>query len=315
MGMVNIMDIVALLDHLYIGYDPLPDPVAANVDLCNGVDLGDLMLLIYKNYIDLSIVLCDGSIDCDYQSEGNTVELAVSFWPHEDIEYTDPNLMQIDMWVQNASELKAAEMYCSWDNPKVRFVGYETSSDVDSAFYPDSTFTDLAIGGDNFSQTFFFRGYNIYRGLPADPGNKWIWVRYLFEVDGWTAGDSIVIDLDPIPSGAELTMVGLQPPGVPYGFTPEWGGRLVIKDGFEQCCGMYVDPPDETGNTNCSYDGKITLSDITRLIDKVYISKDVLCCSPNGNTNSSVDRKHTLSDITKLIDRVYITKLPAGACL
>ena len=53
------------------------------------------------------------------------------------------------------------------------------------------------------------------------------------------------------------------------------------------CCGIYTDgiiwPLGYTGNTNCSYDGKRTLSDITKLIDNVYISKEALCCYNAGN--------------------------------
>ncbi len=70
-----------------------------------------------------------------------------------------------------------------------------------------------------------------------------------------------------------------------------------------------------TGNCNCSVDGKLTLSDITILIDNVYISKSPLCCQPNGNTNGSEDCKRTLSDITKLIDAVYISKAPTADCM
>ncbi len=89
------------------------------------------------------------------------------------------------------------------------------------------------------------------------------------------------------------------------------------------CCGMYSDMPTGiwplkyTGNTNCSDDGKRTLSDITKLIDNVYISKDPLCCYASGNTNGSWDDgecKITLSDITKLIDAVYISKELTEAC-
>jgi len=70
-----------------------------------------------------------------------------------------------------------------------------------------------------------------------------------------------------------------------------------------------------TGNANCSTDGKLTLSDITRLIDRVYISKETLCCEASGNTNASSDCKITLSDITVLIDAVYISKTDPEACM
>ncbi len=78
------------------------------------------------------------------------------------------------------------------------------------------------------------------------------------------------------------------------------------------CCGMYNGGM--TGNANCSEDGKSTLSDITRLIDRVYVSGEDLCCEESGNTNGSPDGKLTLSDITVLIDNVYISMEPTAAC-
>ena len=70
-----------------------------------------------------------------------------------------------------------------------------------------------------------------------------------------------------------------------------------------------------TGNANCSLDGKVTLSDITQLINRVYIDKLPLCCEASGNTNGSTDCKATLSDITEAIDMVYISKEPVVACM
>ncbi len=78
------------------------------------------------------------------------------------------------------------------------------------------------------------------------------------------------------------------------------------------CCG--INTGGITGNVNCGSDGKMTLSDITRLIDRVYISKLPLCCEASGNTNGSVDCNITLSDITVLIDAVYISKTPPAEC-
>jgi hypothetical protein len=87
-------------------------------------------------------------------------------------------------------------------------------------------------------------------------------------------------------------------------------------NGFDdacECCGIYTGGI--TGNTNCSPDGKITLSDISKTIDRVYISKLPLCCDKNANTNGSADGKITLSDISKQIDAVYISKIPPFPCI
>ncbi len=89
---------------------------------------------------------------------------------------------------------------------------------------------------------------------------------------------------------------------------PTIAGEIVLR-----CCGQYSGGI--TGNTNCSDDGKLTLSDISRLIDRVYISKESLCCEAGGNTNADPECKITLSDITVLIDAVYISRGDPQNCM
>ena len=78
------------------------------------------------------------------------------------------------------------------------------------------------------------------------------------------------------------------------------------------CCGLYTGG--YTGNTDCDTQGKMALSDITRLIDRVYLSKQTLCCEENGNVDGDSQGKMALSDITKLIDHVYLSKQPTALC-
>lgn len=81
----------------------------------------------------------------------------------------------------------------------------------------------------------------------------------------------------------------------------------------EGCCGEFTNGL--TGNTNCDSEGKRNLADITKLIDRVYISKANLCCEKNGNINGDLEGKLNLADITKLIDHVYISKSETEPCL
>ena len=69
-----------------------------------------------------------------------------------------------------------------------------------------------------------------------------------------------------------------------------------------------------TGNTDCDPDDKTSLSDVTRLIDRVYLSKAPLCCEAEGNTDGDPDSKLSLSDITLLIDHVYLSKRQTAPC-
>ena len=89
----------------------------------------------------------------------------------------------------------------------------------------------------------------------------------------------------------------------------------IVADVSQQqaCCGLYAEGI--SGNTNCSVDGELTLSDITTLIDHLYVSNAPLCCYASGNTNGSADCKITLNDITVLIDAIYISQTPPAYCM
>ncbi len=113
---------------------------------------------------------------------------------------------------------------------------------------------------------------------------------------------------------------GFGDPGYPASTCPDDNCPGHINPGQEDtdgngvgdacCCGIGTEG--FTGDSNC--DGSITLSDIARVIDHVYISKAAICCPFAGNTNGSLDGAVTLSDITRLIDVVYVSKTPAAAC-
>ena len=78
------------------------------------------------------------------------------------------------------------------------------------------------------------------------------------------------------------------------------------------CCGLYAGGL--TGNTDCDPEGKYNLTDITRLIDRVYLTRRPLCCPANGNTSGDPEGRVNLSDITVLISRVYLSHNPTAAC-
>jgi hypothetical protein len=78
-------------------------------------------------------------------------------------------------------------------------------------------------------------------------------------------------------------------------------------------CGAYT--AGSTGNTNCDTEGKRNLADVTRLIDRVYLTPGTpLCCEMNGNTNGDPEGILNLADITRLIDYVYISHQETAPC-
>ena len=75
---------------------------------------------------------------------------------------------------------------------------------------------------------------------------------------------------------------------------------------YEGCC------VGTTGDANCS-GGDPDISDITRLIDFLYLSHVELCCLEEADVNVS-GGDPDISDITRLIDFLYLSHAPLADC-
>jgi len=82
---------------------------------------------------------------------------------------------------------------------------------------------------------------------------------------------------------------------------------LGLKKTFTGCCIGF------TGNANCSADENPDISDITRLIDYLYLSHAPLCCLEEADANAS-GGEPDISDITKLIDHLYLSHSTLPNC-
>lgn len=78
------------------------------------------------------------------------------------------------------------------------------------------------------------------------------------------------------------------------------------------CCGIYSGG--YTGNVDCDPYGKRDLQDITRLIDRIYLSHEKLCCPANGNTNGDPEGQLNLIDVTRLIGCIYVSHAETATC-
>jgi|GEM_PF-7053132 len=85
-----------------------------------------------------------------------------------------------------------------------------------------------------------------------------------------------------------------------------------IGDSCDYCC------TGKTGNANCSEEDQPDISDITRLIDYLYISHNPLCCYGEANVDGSgIDpssEEPDISDITYLIDHLYLSHKALPDC-
>ncbi|MBN1211388.1 MAG: S8 family serine peptidase [candidate division Zixibacteria bacterium] len=68
-----------------------------------------------------------------------------------------------------------------------------------------------------------------------------------------------------------------------------------------------------TGNVDCSATEEPDISDITRLIDYLYISHASLCCPEEADTDGN-GGEPDISDITAIINYLYVSQVPLAAC-
>ncbi len=80
-----------------------------------------------------------------------------------------------------------------------------------------------------------------------------------------------------------------------------------IGDACEETCCIGT-----SGNVDCSGDDLVTMSDLTVLIDHMFISLAPLCCVPEAEVDGTP--KITMSDLTVVIDHLFINLMPLPDC-
>lgn len=87
---------------------------------------------------------------------------------------------------------------------------------------------------------------------------------------------------------------------------PDWSGPHCFLLVPHNCCYK------RTGNIDCSANGVVDITDLTFLIDHLYINQSTLCCPESANCDDvdGVD----IGDLSALIDRLYISFASLAAC-
>ncbi len=124
-------------------------------------------------------------------------------------------------------------------------------------------------------------------------------------------GDGPVLNLIlHIPPGASgptneisLNTVGVTQPSITtscFSYFPELKYPAVTIGAPPSCC------VGTRGNVDNSPDQAVDISDLTALIDHLYISFAPLACSQEANLDGSAENQIDISDLTTLIDKLYI---------
>lgn len=103
-------------------------------------------------------------------------------------------------------------------------------------------------------------------------------------------------------------------PGTSASYIANHGFWQTFSGGSGNCC--WVNSLDgRTGNIDLDPAKGIDISDLTRLIDFLFISLDPLPCMETANTDGDPLGGVDISDITRLIDFLFISLDPTEYCL
>lgn len=69
-----------------------------------------------------------------------------------------------------------------------------------------------------------------------------------------------------------------------------------------------------TGNVDCDSDGGVDISDVSVLIDNLFMTFTPLCCNPSANTDGDSEGGVDISDLSILIDHLFLSFAPTAAC-
>ncbi len=83
-------------------------------------------------------------------------------------------------------------------------------------------------------------------------------------------------------------------------------------DGTGDVCASCCE--DFTGNVNCDDQEDVTISDLTRLIEWLYLNGDDICCLEEANVNGSSDDKVNISDVTYLVSYLFLNGADLPVC-
>jgi len=180
-----------------------------------------------------------------------------------------------------------------YDGPvTLEYLGHSTES-CRTALFENITYLDEDSVNNQFT-------LDIEAGIAEamEPGTGSVIKLNFMIIDGDDTGDSNTVNL----SGYETYTPTFSGEAAEY--EPKVvSGRIV----YSGCC------VGATGNVNCSVDDNPDISDITRLIDYLYLSHAPLCCTEEADVNIS-GGEPDISDITKLIDFLYLTHEPLPDC-
>lgn len=202
-------------------------------------------------------------------------------------------IVQVDVYANNAVPLDALLIPFTWDGPLGLSLKSISTTGLRTEGLPSKSFV-------SFDGAQKRAAYSMTRGgsAPLAPGNGPV-LSLFFQVPADAPSGVNPITLGSYP-GYDLEFL------VPVGeYEPVfWSGDITVDNG--SCC------VGETGNVDGG--GAVNLTDVTLLVNALFVTFQELPCPAAGNTNGDAACALNLSDLTLLVNKLFVTFESTALC-
>lgn len=211
--------------------------------------------------------------------------------------------LRLDVYVYNdGNTVMGATMGFCWSNPKLRMDSAVASPLFQQAFdYGRYFYYGNSLALTNTNRKFILGGVTMAAPAMEPVPYRQKWASFYFTMTTWSSADSVIIDTVTFNPGSKLKFVTTEW----QGYKPYWIGRQIVTFG---CC------LDRTGNVDGDPQDVCDVSDLTALIDYLWISLIPPACIAEANCDGSTDGIVDISDFSALYDYLFSTFVPPALC-
>ena len=203
--------------------------------------------------------------------------------------------VKIDVSFHNDNPLTGFNVPVSWAGSFGMTLDSISTFGLRTAYFPQQSYT--AFDANNSRA-----GFGITSGNePALPPGDGPVLSVYFTVPAGATGPENLVQFTPFGSLVpEVIMSCVQ-------FQIETQPAVVVLDETSCCQGL-------TGNIDQDPGGVVNLTDLTQLVNSLFVTFDPLPCVEAANTNGDPLGEVTLSDLTVLVNSLFVTFVPTAPC-
>lgn len=223
-------------------------------------------------------------------------------WVYADTMYTtsataEPgDVVRIDIYAHNQLPLEILQIPFDWSGPLNLKLDSISTKGLRTEYLPNKSFASFNSG---LKHATYSMGRGSQPALAPDTGSV---LALYFTVPAAAPNGVNPISLLPYDAYSLEFRV---PPGA---YVPEYSSGAITVASASCCVGA-------TGNVNNDPQGDINLTDLTELVNHLFVTFAPLGCPAAANTTGDAACDLNLSDLTKLVNKLFVTFEPTANCV